>query len=52
VIAEPAPLDDAIAAVAAAFPMTPERSAANARLLEAEVAAYEEAHADDEEPAA
>jgi len=38
-------LDDAIAAVTAAFPVTPERAAANARLLDEEVAAYENEHA-------
>jgi hypothetical protein len=49
---EPAPLADVIAAIAAAFPITPERAAANARLLDEEVAAYEADHANDEEPAA
>lgn len=49
----PVELGDVIAAVAAALPMTPERAAANARLLEEEVVAYEADHApDEEEPAA
>jgi hypothetical protein len=40
-------LDDAIAAVAAALPVTPERAAANARVLDEEVAAYLAAREDD-----
>ena len=36
--------------MAALFPVSPERAAENARLLEREVAAYDEAHADEEEP--
>lgn len=41
---EPADLATVIAAVAAAFPVTPERAAANARLLDEEVAAWEAEH--------
>jgi hypothetical protein len=37
----PVQLGDLIAAVAAALPITPERAAANARLLDDEVAAWE-----------
>jgi hypothetical protein len=49
---EPVPLSNVIAALAAAYPITPERAAANARLLDEEVAAYDEAHASDEEDSA
>jgi hypothetical protein len=51
--AEPVTLDDAIASLAAAFPLTRARAAANARLLDEEVAEYDEAHAgpDAKEPA-
>jgi len=52
VSAEPADLGDVIASVAAAFPLTPERQAANARLLDEEVAAYEAEHEDDLDGAA
>lgn len=49
----PADLASVIAAVAAAFPLTPERAAANARLLDEEVAAWEADHEDNaDEPAA
>jgi hypothetical protein len=45
--AGPVGLAEVIAAVAAAFPLTPERAAVNARLLDEEVAAYEATHQDE-----
>jgi hypothetical protein len=41
------PLGEVVAAMAALFPITPERAAANARVLEEEVVAYEADHPDD-----
>lgn len=41
---EPVALGDAMAAFLARYPMTPERAASNARILDEEVAAYDEAH--------
>lgn len=43
---EPADLASAIAALAAAFPVTPARAAANALLLDSETAAFEKDHPD------
>lgn len=49
----PVKAGDLIAAFLARMPMTPERAASNARILEEEVVAYEAQHAaDEEEPAA
>jgi hypothetical protein len=48
----PVPLRDAAAALLARYPMTPERAASNARILEEEVAAYDEAHPETPDPAA
>jgi hypothetical protein len=41
---KPVPLAEAIAELMARMPMTPERAASNARVLDEEVAAYEAAH--------
>jgi hypothetical protein len=40
----PVPLSDAIAELMARYPMTPERAASNARVLDEEVAAWEADH--------
>ena len=42
--AEPVTLASVIAAIAAAFPLTPQRARANARLLEEETAVFDAGH--------
>lgn len=41
---EPVKAANLVAAFLARYPMTPERAASNARILDEEVAAYEQAH--------